>query len=519
MPLKIKRIIWSLLLMFPVFMIAVCLSLHGAAASPVWAAADDANAVLYLPHSGEITDCQVGTVSCSDVQAAPISESETPVRTLIILDNSLSIPKDQRPLITQLLTNLIGNRMEGEQFTIVTIEDDIHYLCTNESDYLALSSAVNGIQYQNQDTQLTDNVYQAIQTLYQESPAQFSRVVIVADGVDDKEIGYTRAELQELIQTCGYPVYTVGCGPDNTDERTAMLDNLFALSRITSGQSYYFGDTTDTYQMAQGICEYNQAQRVEIRLPAEVCDGTVRGVKVVCGGEEYTTQLMMPFESPQAGSAPEKKEYADTEHTKPVPAQPMAASGVPLWMVAAVGGGVILVVGAAGILLLFCRKRKKKAVQQEQKEEKKASEVVEIRDTVPAIRHWYDDLPSDGPDECTDFAADTGENTVQVFGNVSRRTKRLRLVNVKNESLFYEVTLQGRITVGRSASCQITIDNASVSRTQCEIYQQDGQIYAVNRSQTNPTRIGRTVMDHPTPLKNGTVLTMGKVQMRVEMDG
>jgi len=298
-----------------------------------------------------------------------------------------------------------------------------------------------------------------------------------------------------------------------------MLDNLFALSRITSGQSYYFGDTTDTYQIAQGICEYNQVQRVVIRLPAEVCDGTVRGVRVVCGGEEYTTQLMMPFESPQAGSAPEKKEYTDTEHTKPVPAQPMAASGVPIWMAASVGGGVILAVAAAGILLLFCRKRKKKAVQQEQKEEKKASEVVEIRDTGPAIRHWYDDLPRDEPDEYVDFAADTGENTVQVFGNASRRTKRLRLVNVKNESLFYEVTLQGCITVGRSASCQITIDNASVSRTQCEIYQQDGQIYAVNRSQTNPTRIGRTVMDHPIPLKNGTVLTMGRVQMRVEMDG
>lgn len=520
---NIKGRIWGVLWIIPVFLMTAGFSVHGMASSPVWAAVDGTNAVLYLPQGGEITDCQVGTVSCDNMQVTPISETEVPVKTLIILDNSLSIPQNERPVITQLLTNLIGNRMEGEQFTLVTIEDEIHYLCENESDYLTLSSAVNGIQYQNQDTQLTDNVYQAIETLFEGSPLQFSRVVIIADGVDDKEIGYTRAELQELIQKCGYPVYTVGCGPNNSEERTALLDNLFALSRITSGRSYYFGDTTDTYQIAQGVCEYNQAQQVVIPLPAQVCDGSVRGVKVVCGGQEYTAQLTMPFEKAESSSAPVPKADSTPEHTKEAVEQELPAQRMPVWMMAAIGGGavLILVLGIGGILLAVRRKKKKKEARQEPAQDNKASEVVEIRDDGPAIRHWYDDLPSESAEDYGDFQADAGENTVRVFGSApgsgGRSAKHLRLVDVKNASRFYETSLKGRVTVGRSSSCQITIDQASVSRRQCEVYQDAGQVYVLNCSQTNPTRVGQTVVDRPMPLRNGAVLTMGKIQMRVEI--
>ena len=53
--------------------------------------------------------------------------------------------------------------------------------------------------------------------------------------------------------------------------------------------------------------EYNQAQQVVIPLPAQVCDGSVRGVKVVCGGQEYTAQLTMPFEKAESSSAPVPK--------------------------------------------------------------------------------------------------------------------------------------------------------------------------------------------------------------------
>lgn len=60
----------------------------------LWAAQTEQSAVLYLPQSGDVTECLVGSVKCTGVQSKAISELEHPIHTLILLDNSLSIPKE-----------------------------------------------------------------------------------------------------------------------------------------------------------------------------------------------------------------------------------------------------------------------------------------------------------------------------------------------------------------------------------------------------------------------------------------
>ena len=80
----------------------------------LWAAQTEQSAVLYLPQSGDVTECLVGSVKCTGVQSKAISELEHPIHTLILLDNSLSIPKESRETISKILDNLVGNRMQGE---------------------------------------------------------------------------------------------------------------------------------------------------------------------------------------------------------------------------------------------------------------------------------------------------------------------------------------------------------------------------------------------------------------------
>lgn len=224
---------------------------YAAADNVVWAAVKEQNAVLYLPQEAQkVTECLVGSVRCSGIRTKEISKLEHPVHTLILLDNSLSIPKDSRETISKILQNLIGNRMQGELYTIATISDDIRYLCTAESDYLSLGSAIDSITYENQNTQLSDRVYEAVQKLHESDVNQFCRVVIISDGVDDKQIGYTHTELENLLRSCGYPIYTVGCGSNDTEARRTRLENLFALSRVNRGQTFYLGDTKDTFAIA-----------------------------------------------------------------------------------------------------------------------------------------------------------------------------------------------------------------------------------------------------------------------------
>lgn len=506
----IKRMIvaWAVLWIM-ILPVALCAGAVGE--QVLWATVNEMNAELYLPREGEASACQVGTVPCDILQSKPVSELDVPIRTLILLDNSLSIPKGERPVIAQLLNNLIGNRMDGEQFTIATIEDDIHYLCTDESDYLALGSAINNITYQNQNTQLTDNLYKAIQSLYESSPLQLSRVIVIADGVDDKEIGYTREELQELIRDCGYPIYTVGCGDDGTAERKTMLEKLFALSRITEGQSFYFGDTTDTYAIAQGICEYNQAQQVTVSLPEEVCDGTVHAIKIMYDGVEYTAQLTMPFG--EAATQPESEPEPEPE---PIPAPQPEPDKESSWVLPVV---IVAVVAAAALVAVFvAMKKRKKSAEEPVKSAKTESEIVEIRDeTVPKIKHWYDDLDTNQDDKTVSVGQDDNK-TVQVFGNeVKKKQKMIKLIDMNDAYRTYEVPLEGKVTVGRAGSCRIMLESSSVSREQCEIFEQNGQVYVVNRSQTNITLVDQIEAQTATVLSNGSVLTMGNVKMKVEI--
>ena len=75
----------------------VVVGFGGYASGPVlWAAQTEQSAVLYLPQSGDVTECLVGSVKCTGVQSKAISELEHPIHTLILLDNSLSIPKESR---------------------------------------------------------------------------------------------------------------------------------------------------------------------------------------------------------------------------------------------------------------------------------------------------------------------------------------------------------------------------------------------------------------------------------------
>lgn len=74
-----------------------------------WGTVSDTFANLILPGTDMNADisCQVGTC------AAEVTDKQAlkSIETVIILDNSFSIPINERPLIADILLNLAGNRM------------------------------------------------------------------------------------------------------------------------------------------------------------------------------------------------------------------------------------------------------------------------------------------------------------------------------------------------------------------------------------------------------------------------
>lgn len=509
---------------------ALCsLCSYAAADNVVWAAVKEQKAVLYLPQEAQkVTECLVGSVRSSGIQTKEISKLEHPVHTLVLLDNSLSIPKDSRETISKILQNLIGNRMQGELYTIATISDDIRYLCTAESDYLSLGSAIDSITYENQNTQLSDRVYEAVQKLHESDANQFCRVVIISDGVDDKQIGYTHTELENLLRSCGYPIYTVGCGSNDTEARRTRLENLFALSRVNRGQSFYLGDTKDTFAIAKGICEYNTAQQIVVNLPDEVCDGSVRALQITSETGVYNTQLEMPFVAEPAASASEASSAASSEAASsaaPVEQEANSSMKDKLPLIALAGGGAVVVV-AAVIAAAVLLKRKKSASKEEtvEKEElpkRGGSVIVTVDDGVSSIPQAWNEPskpaapPVQAPNTVRNaIREETSPNdTIRMFSKTASG-RILSLTNLNNPARTYEVPLKGKVIIGRNPDCNLVLDRPSVSKYQCEIFMQEGRAYVRNLSATNRTQVNGHPLMEAEALPETFTLTMGNEKMK-----
>lgn len=493
-----KRICTHILV--PLLVAALLCGTALAAEQAAWGSIQGETAVLYLPGTeGEDFSCQVGSAWAEVTSSAPVSSLETPVETVVLLDNSLSITQDQQPVIKELLNDLIANRLTGEKYTIATVSDQVNYLCTGESDYTSLKTIVDGITFQNQYTQLTDSLYQVLDSLKASDEGILRRLLIVADGVDNKQVGYTQSELEALIRELGYPIYTVGCA-GNSATATEDLQNLFALSRITTGGAYYLPEL-QTMDIVSGVISWNNAVRLVVQLPAEVCDGMPKALRVTdnSGGNSYTTELKMPLAELQqpveTPAAPEEPEPVQEPDPDPDPA-PVDQSSIP-WSLVLV---VVLAIAVLVLVVLLLLRRKKTSQR-----------IVETPEAVPPDAHLAK----------TEFIGpETSGGLGQTEGIWSDGAPTLRLAfqNLDNPGHRIETALDKEILVGRDASaCQVVLTEPSVARKQCRVYLQGSWVMVANLSHSNITKLNGLDITEDCELVNGGVLQMGRVRMRVEI--
>lgn len=504
---------WTKRLLSGLTVLAVCLlavmPVHAQGEGSAWAAVQDQQAQVYLQGAspdGEFT-CQIGSTPVTPSAVTGISDLDTPLQTVIVVDNSVSIPSAQRPLVNEILSDVAGNRMEGEAFSVATISQTVTWLCEGQTDYLTVKQLLDGITYNDQETRLTDCLYEILTHLQQQYPGQLCRVVLVTDGVDNQEIGYTADELDALIRQTGYPVYAVGCSNSGANGN-AELQRLFALTRLTGGEAFYLADTQDATAIASGIAAWNTGVRLTIDLPAELCDGSQRQMQVVAGQTTYVLSLTMPFasvtapaseaESEPSAPAEEPASTADPQPEAESDPEPVSRGpAVEVWMIAAAGGGVLVLVVL--ILVIGMAVRRSRGMQDA------GGQNTTPQDIAPTEIPPEDDDGRPGPDQ-----------PWQGDG----RTVRLRLTDVNNGARQYVSQLQPGyfLAIGRDpAQCQVIIDfEPSVSRHQCDIYLQDGEIRLRNASQANVTRVNGQRIDGECVVSSGSTIKMGRLVMRLE---
>lgn len=236
---------------------------------------------------------QIGRHIADELTAYPISFDSSNMRTIIMVDNSLSVPRSSRPIIKEAIKRIIDAHGEKEVFRLATFSETVVYLTEYSSDYTVLKNSVDAINHLDQETFLTDVLYDVINDLNNEGYPGYTRIIIFSDGVDNKPIGIKREELNEKLKETPYPIYTFGSKNGKNDSE---LGNMFELSRRTNCEYLVLEDAnlSDLSVITRKDLEITV---FEALVPEEERDGGKKNCKLTLSdGTELIFQIEAPFD-------------------------------------------------------------------------------------------------------------------------------------------------------------------------------------------------------------------------------
>lgn len=458
-------------------------------------------------------EAQIGTTKADHVQVQKISESDVSVRTLVMVDNSLSIPEKTRGKIAECLQSIISDRMPNEEVSIALFGEELNVLADYSSDYATLKRAADSISYQDQETYLTDVLYDLIATEYGNTDT-YSRIIIISDGIDNKSLGYTKEELYLLLQNTGIPICAIGCAKKNNNEE---LENMFALSRLTSMESFLLDDVDDVLDITAVLKQDQDILKVTVVPPADMMDGSRKTIKIVFSdGKTVSVEAAMPQqileEKPEESQT--EAEAAEEEEEEEETGEPAETEvweeepGFPYLSIILAGSAVFLAVLILMIVLIIRKKNRNKV---------KFESIDESILNRPSVERHIQ-LPEEKREVCASDIRNSGDGeTVMIWDQTINR--QLVLTDIHTPARSFQIPLNKPIVVGRTGGkCDIVLDyEKSVSGQHCEIRERDGKYYVKDLQSSNGTFVNQSRILAETEIVPGSILKFGRIEMRFDI--
>ena len=238
----------------------------------------DGDIYIYIRGVSELQQdsvVQIGNHICQreQISLASMSDSGISIRTLVLIDNSKSIPVEYHDEIRSILEGLISSSAENEQFRIGIFSDSINYLCEYSNNKENLNSVIQGITYNDQNTYLSDSLYNVISELKEEETNVYTRLLIFADGADDNTIGFTNDEVRSYIADNAYPVYTVGIPAKNN---ASKLEIMFSFSRATNAEYFLLDGNIQNEEIISSLSSDRSGICLKISPEESLKDGSTK---------------------------------------------------------------------------------------------------------------------------------------------------------------------------------------------------------------------------------------------------
>ncbi|MCD8098799.1 MAG: FHA domain-containing protein [Lachnospiraceae bacterium] len=538
--------VWQKLALFAA---AVCLlfasfTVYAADASAVSTLVSGGNIYVYVSGISDIqsgSTVQIGNVPCDteNISAGTVANLNVSMRTIILLDNSKSIPSGNHADIQEILNGLVANALENEQIRIGTFSDDVVYLCDFTSNKEELAAVVEGITYNDQETYLSDVLYDVISGL-DSSDGVYTRLLVISDGADNKTIGYTNEELRSLIEDNPYQAYTIGTqGSNNSSE----LETMFSFSRASSADYFLLDGETSNEEIITALLEDQNNFCVRIVPDESLKDGSNKKILLSLVTSEGTVEIVtsadMPFGTGTASTVVETKEEPEEEEKEEdtgtdLPslepsgtgeAKEEKKDGISPILIAVIVI-VLVIVLAAVVLLVVLKKKKPDFVESDKKEEedKKKSEEKKAEKEEEPEDNTEDDTVFGGNDR-PDSGTRKG-NTKFLWGEP--KEMYLRLSNLDKNGIIYETSIKARasrdgsapghvIHIGRKDADIVIKDDNWVSKSHCDITVRGKLLYLKDNDSLNGTFYGNERVHEEIPIISGGTIKIGRYHYRVDL--
>ncbi len=446
---------------------------------------------------------QIGTTVCDSVVRSSISEKKQPMKTLIMLDNSLSIPEKTRGSIAEILQNIISDRTENEEIAIATFDENITFLSDYTSDYATLKNAVNEITYQDLETYLTDVLYDLLSTEYiQKQEDVYRRIIVISDGVDNKSIGYTKDELYTLLKENPVPVYAIGM---KTGKNNEQLENMFAISRASNAESFLLDDIENLLTVNDILNTDRNIIKYKMKPASDLMDGSKKTVKIAfASGENLSVEVVMPQQEVIIQEPEEIEAEPVVEEPEPVKVQTEDNNSVKMIVIVLITVCFIVVVAAIVVVVLIIRKKKK-------------TDFEPITDDILNQLNQVQ-VTDDSKTELVGLSRPSDDDSTFMIWN-KEVSYDVILTDINSPIKTFHIPLKNTITIGRKQGmCSLVIDyDKSISGKHCEIRIRDGKFYIVDLQSSNGTYVNNCKVLSEVEIFSGNILKLGRVELRFEV--
>lgn len=494
---------------------------------------------VYLPQQ----DYQEGTVRIQVGSSAVLEgelreiEGNGSIQTLILFDNSLSISTKNRQKMKQAVRTVVEQQAPGEQFAFATFDTEVHVLTDMSADTGALLQALDGVQFQNQDTWLKNCLYGCIGNPSFFSSESCARILVCSDGCDDNPTGYTAEEVRRRLRQ--YPCDVLAIG-SRYDREPGAVSELFSFVRSRQSCAWLLDDYGDDLSsITEGIKAEKPGKVAVAVLEDRLMDGEEKRIRIQAQtGEDMfsgAATVVMPFTEEVAP----KEENAALETVTTIPAEETEAASslsvtgqtssseeengpveetegaetivhenlgkdtreiVPLFL------ALLLIPLAALVLVLILLLGKKK----------KPAEIPPLPRDDP---EWTNGptIAAAGEDDKTEMqdpAEDDGATvllTEDNGGDVAEARCLLTLENEDNPQQFYTVPVDQEVIIGRKPECGIVLEgDKSVSGHHCVIYRVGDDLMLRDNNSSNGTWLNHQKLTAPERIDSGDVIGIGR---------